>query len=1411
MAPPGGGGGSGGGGGGGLNPDIIRSLTELLGSSNTNLERMLENLGRLGASSQSLTGLAGSAQELADHLGGLGRSLTDLQKLLGKANNESKKQSSILKGLGSSWKVFAAAAKGAMSILGGLTDVISTVGGALWDLGAAILAVPFEMMNWLIKKAKSVIGSGTEIATAYEKIREQFGDLTKSTSKDVIDFGKSMATGMITPTLSARRVFGSLAESLNAALEVAQAAPATFQLLSDQFEENGLQIMAMAKGLGIGKEELTALQQRAIATGTSLVDLESEITKYAKGMSAQFGLNSKAMSRDMGRALKDVKHFANSTVKEIAQATTYAHKLGLELKDITGVLDKFNTFDEAAENVSKLSQAFGINVDAMKLVEAKSPADALDMIKQAMAAAGKSADQMNRQELQLLASTVGMSEEQVRMAFSMKNAGVSMDKVKQSGTGLEHQMMNTAEAVAAVADDIERVVKQGQEIKGESFFEIFAEGFLMGIDTSKEFLSLLQAVMKDMYIVRDAGIQLGRAFVANFPGVKDFIDGLKQMLNPTTIKGLMSNVVNIFKDFFNQLKQGTADTGKLFDSLVNGFTNFAEKTSGGSQMLKGLKNIWKAVEQIISTGIDWLSNKLRSGLDFIVKLLSGDFNDVIANFADKAPGAIKDAVTGGAAAVVDSPIAKSFISLFKNISGPLEKIFELLWEKITNKLGKFLKDHKWEIALATMGGSVLNLVSSALVTAASSPAALAAFGKLGAAAAATGAVLAVYDQASKLKEELDRDEEINRQAEIDHANEMIKMEQRRYEEKLKLGELTAKQIEEEDKHRREKQKDDAAKSLAASRGAVGTGYGATGFQNHEEFSKAFEARQKSINDLLATSPDLIKQIAEDEEKLYKSRSATADVDERVFEKLKSKRLEGSREMGEDYIVELLKSGELKEFMGHAAAGLDPTSKLFNEDEARTYAEKLLLGYSAKEKKEMAAGGQSFAAQSAARRRPRSFARGGLSRIGAEDTSSTGDITKEATEAAKKEAERTAEIQEAKQKALDALKLDSDFSVNNAEESIRKVEDLAKRMTGKSLEDLKKSLDDIRAAFKGIDFTILPPGESDKLMGSVLDMTNVNKLMVSIADVADNMANIPKAASKLAQLPNDAKTYSDSVDKVKSFLFGAGGTTGIIQSIASIGTTAETHKTSLDTTTGTLGSISSSVEGIAGHIEKIMNALPKLQRGGGLPKAFAVIDSVAAASLELKGGYDSEATIKSLVTSAMAAATTSMTQVAPGMKALVDASTTLSKTLTDNVVRSVDATANRLDQLFISLEKITNAIARPIGAKSPQELGSKVKAMVDAINQLNAAMTDIKIGENGEVNVKMNNLAKGINKADQKYTIEKKNAVINLTVSVSMSVTDVESMLIKNPNSLIRARINDALSTDKKEINAGGTGTVDVGT
>lgn len=1438
MAPPGGGG-SGGGGGGGLNPDIIRSLTELLGSSNTNLERMLENLGRLGASSQSLTGLAGSAQELADHLGGLGRSLTDLQKLLGKVNNESKKQSSILKGLGSSWKVFAAAAKGAMGILGGLTDVISTVGGALWDLGAAIIAVPFDMLNWLVKKSKEVLRGGTEIANAYEKIREQFGDLTKSTAKDVIDFGKSMATGMITPTLSARRVFGSLAEAMDQALEVAAEAPATFQLLSDQFEENGLQIMAMAKGLGIGKEELTALQQRAVATGTSLVDLESEITKYAKGMSAQFGLNSKAMSRDMGRAMKDVKHFANSTIKEIAQATTYAHKLGLELKDITGVLDKFNTFDEAAENVSKLSQAFGINVDAMKLVEAKTPAEALDMLKQAMNAAGKSADQMNRHELQLLASTVGMSEEQVRMAFSMKNSGVSMDKVKQAGTGLEHQMMNTAEAVAAVADDIKRMVKEGQEVKGESFFEIFGEGFLMGIDTSKEFLSLLMAVKKDIYIVRDAGIQLGRAFVANFPGVKDFIDGLKQMLNPTAIKGLMSNVVGTFKDFFKQLQDGTADVGKLFDSLINGFTNFAEKTSGGSQMMKGLKNIWKAVERIISTGIDWLADKLKSGLEFVVKLLSGDFNKAIGGVSDT----IGDAIGGGATAVVNSPIAKSFISMFEKLVPQLEKIFDLLWKKVTDKLGKFLLEYKWEIALVAFGPSVMKMFISGVKGALSNPAVLSMLTNpitLAVTAAVGGVGAAIYQgvQLAKDLRQISQDRqdsslaivaaeknlnenykrntgEIQRQ--IGLLRQRAKDSQDPEEQKKATAEAARLERERENERLRriEKAREAALQlqgnldSLAKSYDVAGDALAMSAAQKlggAKALAKAQDISNSIGRNLLrgASMMGASELIGEDITKLADPGRAAAAMQTQIsalVENYQTGITSGIPEVEREAKVMMEKGvGSMKDAL--TSAEKESSQKFLQEYKPFDIATMTIEEFQSK--------GLSMR-QAAYIKAASALAEGpGLAAASAAKSAAEkadAERKKEAEAAAQKQAS----LEAARAEALEASGLGTTFTLQNAEEAIKKVDELAKQVLSPSF-DLEKTMKQIREKFAKIDFTIFATKEEQtKVQDAALDLKFVSDIFVGIANVADNMQNIPKAAEKLKQLPENATSYQESVKKVGTILFGADGKSGgVVTELIKIEDSAKNYKDKIENAKNYINSIQTSVEGIAKDVEKIMDSLPKLSRGGGLPNVLTMIDKLAKSSDSLKGPYEAGIDIFDKTREAMEAAASVVDGVSEQIEPLVGATSKSSKYLTDNIIRSVDATANRIDQLFISLEKITNAIARPIGAKSPQELGSKVKAMVDAINQLNAAMTDIKIGENGEVNVKMNNLAKGINKADQKYTIEKKNAVINLTVSVSMSVTDVESMLIKNPNSLIRARINDALGPQKLAVDASGAGTTAVG-
>ena len=601
-----------------------------------------------------------------------------------------------IKGFAAGFKLLKAAAT---SVIG----VIQSVGSALFDLGAAILSAPFKMLEGLIGMAKEGMGS-TELAQAFENVREVFGDVSKDAGGSVIKLGTSLTQGMIGPGLSAIRVFGTLSEAIEYANKVASASPVLFDSMRDQFEKNGKSILAMSKGLGIAEEDFTGLMSAAKATGREIEDIEVEIAKYAKGLSAQFGLNSKLISRDMGKAMKDVKHFANSTVQEIAKASTYAHGLGLELKDITGVLDAFNTFDQAAENVSKLSQAFGVNIDTMKLLEAKTPDDALAMLKDSLAAAGKSADTMNRQELQLLASTVGMSEEAVRQSFSLKNQGIAHNKVTQAAKGLEAQSMSTSEAISSMTNDIVRAVKAGPTPESNSLWGMFFDGFLQGITRTGEFRTLLANLRKDFYVIIGAGRELGVAFVEAFPGFKEILEGLADVLSPQKIGGLFNSFKDTFKKFFEDIRSGTGTVKGLMEALQGNFTDYLTKAGpGGQKLLQGLHDFWEAAKKIIVSAIDYLGDMMKDAFNAIADAISGKYDSKIGG----ALGAVQKEV---------SPIMTAFGGLFEKIKGPLTKIFDQFFDWIGEKISAFWSKHWGKILAVTIGPSIVGGLASVMTT-----------------------------------------------------------------------------------------------------------------------------------------------------------------------------------------------------------------------------------------------------------------------------------------------------------------------------------------------------------------------------------------------------------------------------------------------------------------------------------------------------------------------------------------------------------------------------------------------------------------------------------------------------------------------------------------------------------------------
>lgn len=555
----------------------------------------------------------------------------------------------------------------------GVIGFATTFASGIINIGAAIVSIPFKIFTGLIDIAdKANVGMG-ELRQAIENLRKEFGALGGPTPKTIKELSHNM-TGFKETGLSTWRVFGNLAERLESFNKLAVGMGATFVVLHKEFVQNGGALLAYQKGLGVTDELMGAVAQRAISMGDNLAKTLKESAKFALDMGKAFGLDSKVLSKDMVKALQDVKHFANLSTKEISIAAVYSRKLGVELDKIVGTLDAFETFDSAAENAAKLSQAFGVQVDAFKLLEAENPADQIDVLRKAFKDAGQDASNFNRQQLKMIASTTGLDEATARQVFSQKNVGVSLDQIKKKAGESEKKTLTQAEAMKKLADSIERLVKTGGG-PGGGFFDHFVRGLLGGIQSSKEFRMTILNIQRDLRLIERAGVQVGRAFVQMFPGVKDFFGGIKDLFDPKTFRKFSTGIVSVFKDFFQDLTSGSFSFGSLMDKLREQFFNLFDASNPAAQrIISGFNTTIKTITKLLVEGIKWASTQVAK--------YTGDLADFIANPTEF----LKKAKTQGSGVSAEifkllKPIADAIQEGAEKIWPSVKKLFKVVWNR----------------------------------------------------------------------------------------------------------------------------------------------------------------------------------------------------------------------------------------------------------------------------------------------------------------------------------------------------------------------------------------------------------------------------------------------------------------------------------------------------------------------------------------------------------------------------------------------------------------------------------------------------------------------------------------------------------------------------------------------------------
>jgi hypothetical protein len=609
------------------------------------LEKIAESTAKISGSSQQTQGVdlneyyrevADSAEEARTSISS---AMEEASEKTSKASESSKKldssvqqtsksmklmegASAVIGGIGKAFSFAGSAAVGFMSMLG-------SIGSGVFSVAKAVIGFPFQMLNGLIGMASGGGGS-SELAEALREIQVEFGYLDKTAGGAIVNLSKNMSGELANTGLRVSRVFGNLAERLKYFTEYAKNLGETVDAVFNTLKASSAEALgAYNKALGFTAAGQKGVAQRALATGQDINEINRQVANFALQLSSSFGVTMKLVSRDVGEMMADFEHFGSLSVQEMTQASVFARKLGIEVKSLGKLVDKFLNFEDAANSAAQLSQAFGINVDAFKLMSEQDPAKKMQMLRDSFFAAGKTIENMTAQERRLLATQTGLSESELSLAFSQKSRGLSYDQIKKKGDAAQKSQLSQEQVLDKLSGAIERLVKSGSAMQG-GFFDRFMQGFVQGTQQTKEFKELMRALSRSLAIVFRAGVAVGRMFVDLFPGIKDILQGLTKVFNPGIMLTFMTRIKSAFREFV-QLMTTNPSTALpiLLQRLKDAFLErFTAAGPGGLQILDGIKKFFKTIGFIALEGLklatatlaDELPGLLRTAFNFLAEL-----------------------------------------------------------------------------------------------------------------------------------------------------------------------------------------------------------------------------------------------------------------------------------------------------------------------------------------------------------------------------------------------------------------------------------------------------------------------------------------------------------------------------------------------------------------------------------------------------------------------------------------------------------------------------------------------------------------------------------------------------------------------------------------------------------------------
>ena len=208
----------------------------------------------------------------------------------------------------------------------------------------------------------------------------------------------------------------------------------SFTYLSKEQQSALADTSALLAEMGFGLGTQASITQTAMESMNMSVEESQQLLVDIASTARTLGMDVDKMGQEFVSNKEFIVGFGKDGARIFEEMAVQAKSLGMELGTLTGVVDKFTTFDEAGKSVGRLNAILGgpfLNSIDMLNAAMEDPAEAVKMLRDSFDDAGVSLEDMGRAEKMAFASALGMSVEDMTNMMGKSNEQLEIQRIEQ--------------------------------------------------------------------------------------------------------------------------------------------------------------------------------------------------------------------------------------------------------------------------------------------------------------------------------------------------------------------------------------------------------------------------------------------------------------------------------------------------------------------------------------------------------------------------------------------------------------------------------------------------------------------------------------------------------------------------------------------------------------------------------------------------------------------------------------------------------------------------------------------------------------------------------------------------------------------------------------------------------------------